>query len=109
MTWEHKERIIEAGLEEVVGGQYPPDLSAKILQTLDIRRQAAQQASGPIADAASSPPLALQSALSVPPPVQAAVEPPPPPTYSEPVVHVTGEPRSRRGRRAAWFGLVVAA
>ncbi len=107
MTQEHKERIIEAGLEEVVGGQYPPDLTAKILQTLDIRREAARQASSLAADA--SPPLDLQPALTTSPPVQAAAEPAPPPVHSEPTVHVTGEPRSRRRRRTAWLGPVVAA
>jgi hypothetical protein len=40
MNGEYEDRILESGLEEVLGGQYPPDLSAKILQEWE-RRQAA--------------------------------------------------------------------
>jgi hypothetical protein len=32
MNADYEDRILESGLEEVLGGQYPPDLSAKILQ-----------------------------------------------------------------------------
>jgi hypothetical protein len=38
MNGDHDDRILEASLKEVLGGQYPPDLSAKILQELEIRQ-----------------------------------------------------------------------
>lgn len=38
MNGDYQNRILEAGLQEVLGGQYPPDLTAKILQERDRRR-----------------------------------------------------------------------
>ena len=38
MNGDYEDRILESGLQEVLGGQYPPDLTAKILQELDRRR-----------------------------------------------------------------------
>ena len=110
MSEAYKERMIEAGLEEVLGGQYPPDLSAKILQTLDARRQAARKASN---DAGAL--LDLQPAIAAPPPVQATAEPVPPPVQTaspvqpEPSVSVAADRHVRRRRQAAWFGPMVAA
>jgi hypothetical protein len=41
MNGEYEDRILESGLEEVLGGQYPPDLSFKILQEWERREAAA--------------------------------------------------------------------
>ena len=39
MTMDHKDPILEAFLEEVVGGQTPPDLTARIMQSLAERAE----------------------------------------------------------------------
>lgn len=38
MNGDYDDRILESGLQEVLGGQYPPDLTAKILQEWERRR-----------------------------------------------------------------------
>lgn len=71
MNSEHEDRILDAGLEEVLGGHYPPDLSAKILQAWDERRAAmAGGVSVPPSAAPAPHPLSLlpAAALSAPEP-----------------------------------------
>jgi hypothetical protein len=103
---EHADRILEAGLEEVLGGRYPPDLTSTILQAWESRQQAAARAScgaedGPVSLAASVLPIA--------PPVHPLAEPAPPPRHGEPLVRVQPERRARRERRSRWLTLAVAA
>jgi hypothetical protein len=108
VTGQHEERIIEAGLEEILGGHYPPDLSAKILQTLEARRQAARSPSAQAALVAAAPPLSLQPALSPPPPVPASAGPAALPVPAEPLVRVEPETHRRRRSSAAWWRPAVA-
>ena len=44
MSDEHADRILEAGLEEVLGGRYPPDLTSTILQAWESRPHATARA-----------------------------------------------------------------
>jgi hypothetical protein len=103
---EHADRILEAGLEEVLGGRYPPDLSSTILQAWESRQQGAARAGcaadhGPISLAASALPIA--------PPLHPLAEPAPPPRHGEPAVRVQPERRVGQDRRSRWLTLAVAA
>ena len=105
MSGEHEERIIDAGLEEVLGGHYPPDLTAKILQTLGAQNAKPQPVLAD--DNGASTPLVPPSALSAPPPVQVA--PVPQSVQPEPTVRVRGDSRTRRHSNQHWTAMVVAA
>lgn len=70
MSAEYDDRILESGLEEVVGGHYPPDLTSTILQAWEARQQSAARAT--LAAEDLGPPLATTAAtLPVAPPVHA--------------------------------------
>ncbi len=107
MNSDHEDRILEAGLEEVLGGQYPPDLSAKILQALETRRASAP----PDAVAASNSSLLVSASLPLPPPVLPSAEPAAPPVSLASSPTTSPRPHSRRRPRssAAWLGATVAA
>jgi len=104
---EYDDRILEAGLEEVVGGHYPPDLTAAILQAWEARQQAAARAALTAEDVA--PPLvAATAALPVAPPVHSRSEPEPPPRHGEARVRVAPGPRVQRDDRRSWLPLALA-
>ena len=87
MSAEYDDKMLEAGLEEVVGGHYPPDLTAAILQAWEARQQAAARAALAAEDVA--PPLVTAAAtLPVAPPVHSLAEPEPPPRHGEATVRV---------------------
>ncbi|MCH5377660.1 MAG: DUF1549 domain-containing protein, partial [Planctomycetes bacterium] len=105
MISDQEDRILEAALEEVLGGQYPPDLSAKILQALESRSTTSPQ------DAVTAPtaPVLVSASQPLPPPVVASADPVAPP------VHVAGgsltSTRRRRRRRRSpvtWLSTAVA-
>jgi hypothetical protein len=104
-----KERILDVCLEEVLGGHYPPDLTAKILQTWQARQagidgcvDAGRAAAPPVA--ASPPPFSL-----VPPPVQyAAAEFSPTADAAAPSPLVAPRRRRRRTSRVPWWWLAMA-
>jgi len=99
---EHEERILDASLEEVLGGHYPPDLTSKIIESCEAHRDALQ------ANGTGVPlPIVSQPAMPAPPPVQHLAEPQAPPAYDEPAVHVAARPRTVHRSRSGW--LVVAA
>lgn len=75
MRADHEERILNACLEEVLGGKYPPDLSAKILQTWESRRASGNAAGGSAADGSSAD-GAVPSATGLAPPLAEPVAPP---------------------------------
>ena len=100
MSEEHADRILEAGLEEVLGGRYPPDLTSTILQAWESRQQAAARAACTADDGAVS--LAA-AALPIAPPVHPLAEPAPPPRHGEAVVRVQPGRRVRRDRRSRWL------
>jgi hypothetical protein len=108
---EHEERILDAYLEEVLGGRYPPDLSARILQTWEARQtgpSVAESAELPVAGLAAVP---QPEDMPVAPPVLAsavAMEPEPPPIQDQ-----TALPRPflrvSRARRVGWWWYAAAA
>jgi hypothetical protein len=104
---EHADRILEAGLEEVLGGRYPPDLTSAILQAWEARQQSAARMAWVAGDDAVSPDAV--AALPVPPPVHPLVEPVPPPWPSEDVVRIQPAHPVRRDRDRRWLALAVAA
>ena len=106
MNEEHADRILDAGLEEVLGGRYPPDLTSTILQAWESRQQAAARAACTTDDGAVS--LAA-AALPIAPPVHPLAEPAPPPLHGEALVRVQPGRRVRRDRRTRWLQLAVAA
>lgn len=97
MSREHEERILDASLEEVLGGHYPPDLSAKIVEAWEARHDAPQTD----AAAASMP-------VPIPPPIQQWAEPQAPPVHEESIVRVASQPRTVRRSRAAWLPAAIA-
>lgn len=76
MNGDYADRILEAGLEEVIGGRYPPDLTSKILQTWEAR----QHATGCAGQAAQDD-ARVDSPLPIGPPIHAPSEPTAPPQY----------------------------
>ncbi len=107
MSAEYDDRILESGLEEVVGGHYPPDLTSTILQAWEARQQAAARAT--LAAEDLGPPLATTAAtLPVAPPVHALAEPAPPPRHGEAAVRVAAEHRVQRGSGRSWLPLGLA-
>jgi len=102
---EYDDRILEAGLEEVVGGHYPPDLTAAILQACEARQQAAARTALAGEDAA---PLMVAAALPVAPPVHSLSEPEPPPRHGEAMVRVAPSLRVHRDDRRSWLPLALA-
>jgi hypothetical protein len=109
---EHADRILEAGLEEVLGGQYPPDLTPAILQAWEARQQAAARAVRISADAAASPLAASPLAAAVLPiaPLELPLaEPAAPPRASEGLVRVQSGRRGRRPRHSRQLGWIAAA
>lgn len=105
MSEEHADRILEAGLEEVLGGRYPPDLTSTILQAWESRKQASARAASTAKDGA----VPLAAALPIAPPLHPLAEPPPPPRHGEPVVRVPPGRRVPQDRRSRWLTLAVAA
>lgn len=129
MTEDRDDPIIDALLEEVLGGEAPPDLSARIMQSW------ATRAGGPaVGQAAGTPPLGPPSSPSavpsadkvaamLPPPATMPTAPPPfqgPPVQSPPVQGppVQGPPVQRAARPAKrsevdrpprWITIAVAA
>jgi hypothetical protein len=99
----HGDRILEAGLDEVVGGHYPPDLSAKILQAWEERLAAGSVMAELPAPPSASRPLPVSAALL---PLAEPVAPP-----LHPVQPAVASPRRRRFQRStsAWLGTSVAA
>ena len=106
MSEQHDDRILETGLEEVLGGHYPPDLTSAILQAWEARQQSAARAAH--ADDVAAP-LAAAAALPVAPPVHALAEPAPPPRHGEEVVRVQPGRHVRRDSRSRWLTLAMAA
>lgn len=105
MTAEHEERILDASLEEVLGGHYPPDLTAKIIESWEAHPDAIETC-----EAAVSQPVAAQPASDVlAPPVQSWTEPVPPPLEEEPTVHVAVRSRAVRRSRTGWLLVAAAA
>ncbi|MBC8876533.1 MAG: DUF1549 domain-containing protein [Planctomycetes bacterium] len=104
MSAEHEERILDASLEEVLGGHYPPDLTSKIIESCEAHR-GALQASG----TGEPLPIVSQPALPAPPPIQHWAEPQTPPAYDEPAVHVAARPRTVRRSRSGWLAVAAAA
>jgi len=100
---EHDERILDAFLEEALGGRYPPDLTAKIIESWEARPGALAESDVGAPQAVASPPV---SGAPVPPPVQQWAEPVPA-LDQEPAVHVAARSRADRRSRMGW--LVVAA
>ncbi len=98
MSREHEERILDACLEEVLGGHYPPDLSSKIVEAWEARRDATQT------DAA-----AVSMPAPIAPPIQQWAEPQPPPVHEESVVRVATRPRAVRRSRPGWLLAAIAA
>jgi len=103
---EHADRIVEAGLEEVLGGHYPPDLTSAILQAWEARQSAAERATRLAGDAPS--PLAA-AVLPIAPPIHPLAEPVPPPRPSDEIVRVQPARLGRRERPGRWPAFVVAA
>jgi hypothetical protein len=102
MNADYEDRILEAGLDEVLGGQYPPDLSAKILQAIENRQAAATRTMvSPVS-------LMLAPALVEPPPVVVAdVTLPPVGRPASPLA--SPRPLRRRQNQTTWLSVVVAA
>ncbi len=95
MNGDYEDRILESGLEEVLGGQYPPDLSAKILQELDRRRVSPGES-----------PERIEAPPTVSPVVSWPVSPLPP--AASPVVAVdAADRRAERQSAAAGTGGAV--
>ncbi len=106
MNEEQADRILEAGLEEVLGGHYPPDLTAKILQTWEARQQSPAQA----ARAADNGTLRLAAAaLPLAPPLHPLAEPAPPPRHGGAPVQGDRGRDDRTELRRRWVTLAVAA
>jgi hypothetical protein len=102
MNADYEDRILEAGLEEVLGGQYPPDLSAKILQAIENRQAAPPRA------LVSPVSLLLAPALVEPPPVVVAdVTLPPVGRPASPLA--SPRPLRRRRSQTTWLSVAVAA
>ena len=97
MNPDHEDRILEASLEEVLGGHYPPDLSAKIVQVWEQRH-------------------AIQSAAEMPSPVPqfsplaatAGEEPVAPPVGPVEVAERRPRVRRRRQPESPWLGACLA-
>lgn len=110
MNEAHKERILDAFLEEVLGGQYPPDLTAKILQTWQARHgevrpddagfAASLAPLPPPPDAAGFPPVARPVQFEV----ESSAE-----EYAEPLAEPVRRSRPQRTSRAPWWWLAFAA
>jgi hypothetical protein len=97
MNADYEDRILEAGLEEVLGGQYPPDLSAKILQAIENRQAVPPRASvSPIAAAVEPPPVVCAD-VALPPVARTAS-----PLESPRPLH-------RRRSQTSWLSVAVAA
>jgi hypothetical protein len=100
---EYKDRILDAFLEETLGGHYPPDLTAKILQTWNARHTHS-------AMDAELEPLALGAPLAedeLPaPPIQRDAASPT--AYAEVDMPLPSSARRRRRSRVPWWGLALA-
>lgn len=110
MNEANKDRILDAYLEEVLGGHYPPDLTAKILQTWQMRCGEAEPTTSPDFVAASSPPPLVEVSPAftpTPPPVQLAALPLPD-VYAEPLAEPAPRNRRRRRSRVLPWWLVLA-
>lgn len=107
MSEEYADRILEAGLEEVLGGHYPPDLTPAILQAWEARQQAAARAARVVGDI-GVPPLAA-AALPIAPPVHPLAEPAAPPVAGDDLVLVRPARPSQRQRHRRRWALGVAA
>ena len=107
MTRDPEQRILDACLEEILGGHYPPDLSAKILQTWEARRQ--RQASDRAAGVLPAP-RAADGEPSMPAGVFAEGwnEPVPPPGPWETAVAVRTRTQPGRRRHAPWLPVALA-
>ncbi len=97
MNPDYEDRILEASLEEVLGGQYPPDLSAKIVQVWE-QRQAARSA----AEMSSPEPLASRLAA------QPSEEPAAPPVCAVQVAERSPCARRRVQPDSPWLGACIA-
>lgn len=106
MNDEQADRILDAGLEEVLGGHYPPDLTAKILETWDTRQRSPAQAAR--ADENGALRLAA-AALPLAPPLHPLAEPAPPPRHGGSSVQGDHGRDARSERRRRWVILAVAA
>ena len=106
MSDKYADRILESGLEEVLGGHYPPDLTSAILQAREARRQAAERLAW-IADDVS--PVLAEALVPIAPPLHPLAEPVPPPRHNEEGARVSPAGRSQRNRRSRWVPLAVLA
>src|SRR5213082_659782 len=94
MTPDRDDPILDALLEEVLGGRTPPDLSARIMQSLAIRgvrSEVGGQAEPP------APPLPLRSVVSA-----AAAAPSSNGHVQLAVSETNSSPRARKASRSAW-------
>lgn len=107
MTPDREDPILDAMLEEVLGGRTPPDLSARIMQSLAIRGGASPvqrpQASGFAEPAA--PPLPLRAV--VPPAVSAAASHGSNGSSNGHVQLAVNSSRSRKQSSSAWQTVVA--
>ncbi|MCY2988812.1 MAG: DUF1549 domain-containing protein [Planctomycetota bacterium] len=111
MNEANRERILDAYLEEVLGGHYPPDLTAKILQTWQTRCGEVELTTAAEFVAASpllTTPEASLAYTPTPPPVQFAA-PPLPDIFAEPLAEPAPRSRPHRRSRAPSGWLVLAA
>lgn len=106
MSAEHEERILDASLEEVLGGLYPPDLTAKIIESWAARPDALGTN-----EAVVPQPVGSQPVPNVPaaPPVQLWTDPVPPPLDEERAVHVAAWGRTVHRSRSGWLAVAAAA
>ncbi len=98
MNPDYEDRILEASLEEVLGGNYPPDLSVTILQVWEQRQAVRSASKRPSPEPLAWPPASLREEEPVAPPAC-------------PVEIPARLPRTRRRRPAdsSWLNLGVAA
>lgn len=97
--------IIDAALEELLGGRTPPDLTARIMQAWAVQRSEAGWSEAPPAILAGITPPPIEAIEPVPPPVQGVssaytadnVAPP-----AEPLVRVRTTTFSQRKRTSVW-------
>ncbi len=106
MSAEHEERILDASLEEVLGGQHPPDLTSRILESWEALPAALEANQAGAAESVVPHPV---SSLPTPPPVQMWSEPTPPPLDEEPAVHVAAHSRPVRRSSTGWLAAAAAA
>jgi len=104
---EHADRILEAGLEEVLGGRYPPDLTSAILQAWEARQPSAARPAWVGGDDVMSPLAA--AAVPLAPPVHPLAEPVPPPRPNEDRVWIQPARPLRRDRHRRWPALALTA